>query len=316
MLKRRRVPFLLLLALAAGLSLAAAQEAKPTSQEPEEIAPSAPRAGPPKRSPRIDGLRYFQAPAGSTHTGPVTAVAVDANGFVYTAYPESLRVLRFSPSGERESPIEIPAAPKPWTGMAVDRGGTLYLAAGNRLFRYEVASGKSLGEVKHPDGPGFFDVTPRPDFGVLASWRNAKRDDLVLVGKDGTIEKLHRDAVGGAAGKPAGDVRVAMDGRRNLYAAVDRLHAVCVFDFAGKYLNRFGSGGDEPGQLSGAIAGIAVDGQDQVFVSDEKSVNVFSAAGRFLIRLDVAGTHLAVDEEDNLFAVDGTQALEFPHGPP
>jgi hypothetical protein len=105
-----------------------------------------------------------------------------------------------------------------------------------------------------------------------------------------------------------------MDGRRRLYAAVDRLHAVCVFDFAGKYQNRFGSGGDKPGQLSGAIAGIAVDGQDQVFVSDAKSVNVFSAAGRFLFRLDFAGTYLAVDEEDDLFAADGTQALRSPHG--
>jgi sugar lactone lactonase YvrE len=295
---------------AAGTGLGSPSAGEP----PQERAPRDPWAGVTKDQLLPSHQLYFQAPAGSTRTGPVAAVAVDAQGFVYTAYPESLRVLRFSPSGERQSPVEIPAAPKPWTGMAVDRGGTLYLAAGNRLFRYEVASGKLLGEVKHPDGPGFFDVTPRPDFGVLASWRNAKRDDLVLVGKDGTIETLHRDAVSGAAGEPVGDVRVAMDGWRRIYTAVDRLHAVCVFDFAGKYKNRFGSGGDEPGQLSGAITGIAADGQEQVFVSDAKSVNVFSATGRFLNRLDFAGTYLAVDEEDDLFAANGTQALRSPHG--
>ena len=190
-------------------------------------------------------LRFGTAELGPGQMTKVALVTVDPNGFIYTGDTDAGRVMRFTPEGKFESLFFIENPKGPWTGLAADRAGAVYVARGGRLFRYDGTSGKLLGEVQHPDGAGFFHVAPRPDFGVVASWRNAQRDDFVLVGKDGTVETIHRNAVTGASGEPAGDVLVAMDGRRTIYAAVNHLHAICLFKFTGEYVNRFGSEGDE-----------------------------------------------------------------------
>ncbi|MES1243637.1 MAG: hypothetical protein ABUT39_18665 [Acidobacteriota bacterium] len=202
---------------------------------------------------------------------------------------------------------------EPRFGTAVDRGGSVYTVSEGRLLRYS-ADGKLLGEVKHPDGAGFFHVAPRPDHGVVASWRNAQRDDLVLVGGDGSIETLYKNAVSGAVGAPAGDTLVAMDGRRKLYAAVPKLHIVCIFNEKGVYENRFGSEGDEPGQLSGRLAGIVVDGQERVWVADGKRISIFqSEDARFLRRLERAAETLAITDDDRVLAATGKEVSEL-HG--
>ena len=247
---------------------------------------------------------------------PAGLVAVDSQGALYVADANGGRILRFNAQAQLEGPLDLRPPGRPWTGLAVDRGGILYLAADNRLFRYD-RTGKPLGEVHHPDGDGFYHVAPRPDAGVIASWRNAERDDLVVIGKDGAIETIHRNAVSGAAGEPAGGVLVAMDGRRNLYAAASRLHALFAFDPQGVYVNRFGSAGEEPGQLSGALTGLAVDGQGRIFVSDEKRINAFSTKdGTFLERRDGGGSGLAISDNDEVFAINGPKVTRFPAGPP
>ena len=262
-------------------------------------------------------LRFGTAGLGPGQMTKVALVTVDPNGFIYTGDTDAGRVMRFTPEGKFESLFFIENPKGPWTGLAADRAGAVYVARGGRLFRYDGTSGKLLGEVQHPDGAGFFHVAPRPDFGVIASWRNAQRDDFVLVGKDGTVETIHRNAVTGASGEPAGDVLVAMDGRRTIYAAVNHLHAICLFKFTGEYVNRFGSEGDEDGQFSGAIAGLAADGQGQIFVTDAKGVSVIkSADGGFLRRLEVKGTGIAIDDDDALFAAAGTEVAKYRIPPP
>lgn len=290
----------------------------PEDREPEEIytadfEDAVPEVVP-EPPPQEPGLLRF----GTTGTGPegmekATLVAFDPQGFVYAGEPETGRVLRFKASGEPDGHIAIAEPRRPWTGLAVDRGGAIYVASGDRLFRYEGVSARLLGEVVHPDGPGFFHVAPRPDSGVIASWRNPQRDDLVLVSKDGMVEKIHRGAVTAAIGEPAGDLLVAMDGERTIYAAVNRLHVVCLFRFTGEYVNRFGSQGAEPGQISGDMAGITADGQGNVFVSDARGVNVFlSRDGRFLRRLEIQGAGLAIGDDDELFAANGTEVVKVP----
>lgn len=238
-------------------------------------------------------------------------VGVDPRGFVYTAGVDSGRVTRFKSSGAAED-LSMDKPERARTGLAVDRGGVLYIVSDDRLFRYS-QDGKLLGEVKHPDGAGFFHVAPRPDAGVIASWRNAERDDLVLVGRDGAVETIHRNAVTAAVKEPAGDVLVAMDGRRNLYAAVPKLHIVCVFNFKGEYQNRFGSEGEEPGQFSGRISGLVVDGQERVFVADGKRVSVFqSEDARFLRRRELKAAALAVTDDDAVLAATAGEIVELP----
>lgn len=109
----------------------------------------------------------------------------------------------------------------------------------------------------------------------------------------------------------------AMDGWRNLYAAATRLHTVCLFKPTGEYVNRFGSEGEEPGQLSGTLTGVAADGQGRVFVSDARNVSLFSSKdGRFLERLETLGAGLAISDTDEVFAAKGTEVARFRVGRP
>jgi len=317
---------LLLLVAARVAGVAAAAKAPPhrTAAKPKRYTRGVPGNVPNDVPPvpivppeEIPVLRFGTEGTGPGQMTKAALVTVDPEGFVYTGDADAGRVMRFTPEGKFESLFSIENPKGPWTGLAADRAGVVYVASGGRLFRYAGASGKLLGEVQHPDGAGFFHVAPRPDAGVVASWRNAQRDDFVLVGKDGTIETIHRNAVAGASGEPAGDVLVAMDGRRTIYAAVNHLHAVCIFKLTGEYVNRFGSDGDEDGQFSGTIAGLTVDGQGQIFVSDAKGINVLKIAdGSFLRRLAVKGTGIAIDDDDALFAAAGTEVAKYQIPPP
>lgn len=262
----------------------------------------------------IPANRFGVKGSGPGQLKKATLVAVDPRGFVYGGDEKLRRVTRFAPTGEAESSFTLPKPRKPWTGLAVARGGTLYAAVAGRLFRF-TTKGKLLGEVQHPEGAGFFHVAPRPDDGVIASWRNAERDDLVLVGKDGTIETVHKNLLGTAVGEPVGDLLVAMDGKRTIFAAAPRLGAVFELSFKGEYRNRFGSPGDEPGQLSGRIGGLVADGQGGVYVSDEKGVSAFASKdARFLRRLDTMGTGLAISDDDDVLVANGTEIVRLPGG--
>lgn len=80
----------------------------------------------------------------------------------------------------------------------------------------------------------------------------------------------------------------------------------------GEYVNRFGSEGNEPGQLSGTLTGVAADGQGRVFVSDASKVSVFSAQdGRFLEWLGLQGTGLAISDDDEVFTANGTKVARL-----
>jgi hypothetical protein len=314
---RRFAMLLLLFCVVAGFAASGAtrKPPQPPAEPPEGVANDSHYF--PIDEPRdVPELRFKSPEKGGGQMTKVTLVAADPEGFVY-AGDAAGRILRFMPGGKPAGRFSVENPAGPLTGLAADRDGILFVAAGGRLFRYDGEAGKLLGEVKHPDGAGFFHVAPRPDFGVIASWRNAQRDDLVLVDREGAIETIHRNAVTGASGEPAGDVLVAMDGRRTIYAAVNRLHAVCIFKLTGEYQNRFGSEGEEDGQFSGAIAGLTADGQGQIFVSDAKGVNVLkSEDGSLLRRLEVQGTGLAIDDDDALFAAAGTEVDKYRIPPP
>ena len=87
-----------------------------------------------------------------------------------------------------------------------------------------------------------------------------------------------------------------------------------VFHFApdGRFLNRFGASGDEPGQLRAPLS-IAVDGQGRVYVGDIWGIEIFELDGRFVRRMDVEGSPygLTIDTAGHLWVVNGTQVAEY-----
>jgi outer membrane protein assembly factor BamB len=121
-----------------------------------------------------------------------------------------------------------------------------------------------------------------------------------------------RAAISSASGDSELDTRVAVDGLGNIYALGTFNNAVFKFGPDGKFLTRFGSQGQQPGQFSAGDA-IAVDGKGRVFVSDSKGIQVFDADGRYLtvFRAEGPASGMVFNDKNELFVVARTKVIKY-----
>ncbi len=237
-------------------------------------------------------------------------VAIDGAGYVYTGDYTGGRIQRFSPDGKFVSLWTVNAK-KPLTSLAADRGGKVYAAQGGDLTRFDGNSGQLLGTLEYEDGWGFQDVATTADGGLIASWYK-NRDDLVRFDWQGKAIATIRAAISSLTEESELNVRVAADGLGNLYALGTFHNAVFKFNPSGKFVNRFGSDGDEPGQFR-APSAIAVDGQGRVYVADFKGIQVFDPDGRYRARIGVTGpaSGLAFDARNELWVTARTKLFKY-----
>jgi DNA-directed RNA polymerase subunit RPC12/RpoP/outer membrane protein assembly factor BamB len=238
------------------------------------------------------------------------SVGVDADGRIYVGEYQGGRIQVFDADGEfltqwfadQEFPL---------TGMAVRRDGAVYTIQRGEIVLRDGMTGERIGGVAYDGGQHFEDVALLADGGLVTGWYRSQ-DDLVVFDRDGELVLTIPEAVSGQTGDSELSLRVAADGRGDLLALGEFNDAVFRYDSGGRFLNRFGSQGDEPGQLSAPLS-IAVDGQGRVYVGDIWGVEVFERDGRFLERIDVEGVPFGItfDDEGCLWAVNGTKVLKY-----
>ncbi|HSE30589.1 MAG TPA: NHL repeat-containing protein [Pyrinomonadaceae bacterium] len=266
-----------------------------------------------RTSPRRDERVLLKF--GSEGIGPgmfkdARSIAVDASGNIYVGEYIGGRVQVFDGTGKFISQWNVdPNAPL--RGFAADRKGTVYIAQKGRILRYEGATGKELKEVAYAEGNGFDDITATPDGGLVCGWQR-NRDDLVRFNSSGEVVNTIKAAVSSASGKSELNMRVASDGLGNIYALGTFNDAVFKFGPDGKFINRFGGSGSEPGQFRAASA-IAVDGRGRVYVSDIKGIQVFDADGRYLNSLKLEGHAFGMvfNDKNELFVAARTQVIKL-----
>ena len=119
-------------------------------------------------------------------------------------------------------------------------------------------------------------------------------------------------AISSASGDSELDMRVAMDGLGNIYALGTFNNGVFKFGPDGRFLTRFGSQGQQPGQISAADA-IAVDGKGRVFVSDSKGIQVFAPDGRYLavFKPDGVASGMVFNDKNELLVVARTKVIKY-----
>jgi uncharacterized Zn finger protein (UPF0148 family) len=252
---------------------------------------------------------------GGEGTGPglftdARHVGVDGKGNIYVGEYSDGRIQVFDASGEFVSLWMIDDE-FPLTGLAVDRQGTVYLAHCSEILAYEGATGGLLGQIPYAEGWGFEDVATTADGGLVASWY-ANRDDIVRFDAQGNAVLTIQSAISEQSGDGELDTRVAADGLGNIYALGTFNNAVFRFTPEGKFVNRFGSQGDEPGQFR-APWSIAVDGQGRVYVGDFKGIQVFDGDGRYLdlIKVDGPAFGLAFNDQNELFVAARHQVIKY-----
>jgi ribosomal protein S27E len=238
------------------------------------------------------------------------SIGLDADGRIYVGEYQGGRIQAFDPDGaflaqwfaDREVPL---------TGMAVRRDGGIYTVQRGRIVLRDGLSGAEIETVAYEPGERFEDVFLLPGGGLLAAWYG-NRDDLVVFDAAGHVTLVIEAAVSGQTGDSELSTRVAADGRGDLLALGEFNNAVLRFDSAGRYVNRFGSAGNEPGQLSAPLS-ISVDGQGRVYVGDSWGVEVFERDGRFARRIEVQGPPfgISIDEQGRLWVVNGTHVLQY-----
>jgi DNA-binding beta-propeller fold protein YncE len=229
---------------------------------------------------------------GSDGIGPgmfkdARSIAVDRGGNIYVGEYSGGRVQVFDSTGKFKTQWSVD--PKmPLRALAADRKGVVYVVQKGVISRHDGETGNPLGQLRYADGDGFDDVGVAADGGLVAAWyRN--RDDIIRFAPSGEVTRTIRAAISSTSGDSELNTRVAVDGLGNIYALGTFNNAVFKFSPDGKFLTRFGSDGDQPGQFR-APSAIAVDGKGRLYVSDFKGVQVFDSNGRYLAVFNPGGT--------------------------
>ena len=238
------------------------------------------------------------------------SIGIDSQGRVYVGEYQGGRIQVFDAEGafltqwfvDRDLPL---------TGMAVSRDGTVYTVQEGEIGLRDGMTGELRRKLAYAEGDDFDDVSLAAGGGLVAAWY-ANRDDIVVFDALGRPAQTIEAALSGLTGDSELSMRVAIDGLGNIYV-LGRVHEVGFrFDPDGRYVSRFGSAGDEPGQFT-ALGAIAVDGQGRVYIGDSQGVQVFDATRRYLGVVTVEGfpSGLAFDPQGDLWVAAGTQVFEF-----
>src|SRR5215217_6906354 len=252
---------------------------------------------------------------GSEGIGPgmfndARSIGVDGAGRIYVAEYTGGRVQVFDPAGKFVSQWSIGDRKTLIRGLAADRKGTVYVVHGGGIDRYQGETGEKIGQVEYQRS-GFDDVATMADGGLVAAWQS-NRDDIVTFDKNGKVVRTIPAAISSASGDSELSMRVAVDGAGYIYALGRFNDAVFKFGRDGKFMNRFGSGGDQPGQLRAAYS-IAVDGYGRVYVGDMKGIQVFDANGRYLSIINLKGVAFGMvfNDKNELFVVARDHVIKY-----
>lgn len=233
-------------------------------------------------------------------------VTVDAEGNLYTAEYQDGRVQKFNPDGsfgllwnvkDRVALMDI----------AINRAGIVYLTIQGEILKFDAETGKALGSVTYPGDYYFSALAPTADGGLVAI---TDGETVVRFDAAEQVTLTIPNAVSSITEDNESSARPAVDGRGNIYVLATIHEGILVYSPEGKYLNRIGSGGNEPEQLR-AVNDIVVDGKGRIFVSDIKGVMVFNTDGRYEGIIDVEGAPfgLALDDQNRLIVMTNKPKL-------
>jgi hypothetical protein len=263
----------------------------------------------------VAGLTTVLLRFGTEGIGPgmftdARSIALDGSGNIYVGDYTGGRIQVFDASGKFITQWSVD--PKmPLRGLAADRKGNVYVVQSGNVLRYQGSNGKQLGGLQYSAGWGFDDVATTADGGLVCGWYK-NRDDIVRFDADGQVVRAIKGAISSASGDSELETRVAVDGLGNICALGTFNNAVFKFGPDGKFVNRFGGQGDQPGQLR-APSAIAVDGRGRVFVSDIKGIQIFDADGRYInvLKTDGPASRMVFSDKNELFVAARTHVIKL-----
>lgn len=243
-------------------------------------------------------------------------IAVDPRGNVYVGEYVGARVQRFDAQGAFQDQWNAGTSKQILLGLAADARGSVYAVINGKIKKFDGATGKALGELEYNvPGEGFDALAVTPDGGVVGMWYERRsgiitsldgyRERLVRFDREGKVKQVIENIINAQTDNLALDNEIAVDTTGNLYILTDEREGT-IFKFSpeGKLISRFGSHGNEEGQLNAGFA-IAVDNQSRVYVATSDGIVVFTGDGRYLDTFEARGgvRSMAFDAQNQLWVL-------------
>jgi DNA-directed RNA polymerase subunit RPC12/RpoP len=212
-------------------------------------------------------------------------ICVDNGGNIYVGEFEGGKIQIFDANGNYTGQWNFGKSDDIYLrSMALSRDGLLYLVYDSELYIHDASSGELVGSLQHPDGWGFDDVDICDDGSVVASWY-CNSDHIIKFAPDGSIDFVIREAISTQSGDSELDTDVEVDGMGNVFAYGSFNESFFKFSPQGRFLDRFGSDGDRPGQFT-LPSCFCIDPQGRLWVSDFGDLKVFDNNGTYLDTFD------------------------------
>ncbi len=263
----------------------------------------------------IAGFASQKLSFGGEGTGPglfddARNIAVSSTGEnIYVADFDTGRVQAFDASGNFITQWIIQGENDPYiSDLDVDRQGNVYVTVYGDIMKFN-STGNLIETISGPEVSNNYDsLSILPDGRMLVmDWGR----DLVFLNADGEVTNTIKDVVSEVSGDSELSGKLAVDGLGNIYIMAPFNNAVFKYDADGKFINRFGSDGDEPGQFR-AMQDIAVDSQGHIFITDIHGVSVFDSDGRFInsFKVSYTGYDIAVDDAGFVYVITNQWMVE------
>ncbi len=207
-------------------------------------------------------------------------LCVDNEGRIYVGEGDTGVIQVFDSTGTYLYQWKVGKAADIYIGGMAAWNGKVYVIYDSELFVHDAQTGELLGQLEDPDGWGFDDVAVGQDGSIVAAWY-CNSDDILKFSPDGELEFVLREAISSQSGDSELDTQVAVDGAGNIFAYGSFNGSFFKFSPNGRFLNRFGSEGDHPGQFT-SPASFCTDRMGRIWVSDFNDLIVFDNDGTYL----------------------------------
>ncbi len=230
-------------------------------------------------------------------------MGVDGEGNIYVGeHQQGSRIQVFDAQGKFVTQWQVKEDAY-LTGLAADRKGIVYVLQGWKIYRYEGATGKLLGQISSNERFEAMAVTLEDE--VVAVSDKA----IVRFNREGQPEMKTTNLLGEMVDDQMfSPSNIGIDGAGNIYLVGTFNYAIFKFSPAGKFMDRIGSEGDNPGQFRTAPEAVAIDGQGRIYASGASAIQVFDADGGFLdvIELDAGGYAFSIlfNDQNELLVLD------------
>jgi hypothetical protein len=247
-------------------------------------------------------------------------IATDGTSTIYVADDNGGRVQAFDMNGKYLYQWKVGTAKTIIEGLAADRSGGVYVAFDADILHVNGKTGEILGKLSSPRGGEFGSLVVSPEGNLAAVWYEGRwgiitgleghSEDIVFFSPAGKILKTFSSPISSQTDEPSLDIFIAIDGKGNLFAL--NQDEIFVFSADGKYINKFGSMGSDPGQFQNPNA-ICTDSQGQLIVGDSRIIQIFSPRGQFVASFAIQGTAngLAYDDAGNLWVLAMDQVTQY-----